>query len=76
MLNTATILFKLLKKLEQPYTYSGNTLIIYPTSSPMLEILPGEWVSTDETTELHVDLTTFNSVDYMAGIINSLAKTI
>ena len=77
MLNmNTTILTALLQKLEQPYTIDGNALIINPTSSPMLEILPGEWVNTDDTTLLHVDLNTFEAIEYIAGITNSLAETI
>jgi hypothetical protein len=73
---TNAILTALLQKLGQPYTIEGSVLIINPTSSPLLEILPGEWVNTEDTTQLHVDLNTFDAIDYMTGIINSLAKTI
>ena len=77
MLNMNTpILTALLQKLEQPYTIDGNTLIINPTSSPMLEILPGEWINTDDATLLHVDLNTFDAIEYIAGIANSLSETI
>jgi len=70
------ILLQLLKKLEQPYVYSGNTLIISPTSSPMLEILPGEWVDTEISTDLYLDLTTFDTFDYIANTFKSFAETI
>ena len=70
------ILLQLLKKLEQPYVYSGNTLIISPTSSPMLEILPGEWVDTETSVNLHLDLTTFDTFDFIAGTFKSYAQFI
>jgi len=69
-------LILLLENLEQPYTLNGTTLIIYPTSSPMLEILPGNWVSTEDSTELHLDTTTFDFIKYVAKRIISLADTI
>jgi hypothetical protein len=71
-----SILTALLQKLEQPYSIEDNILIIQPTSSPLLESLPGEWVNTDTTTFLHVDLTQFDIIAYMAQTINSLSKTI
>ena len=70
------ILLQLLKKLEQPYVYSGNTLIISPTSSPMPEILPGEWVDTETSVNLHLDLTTFDTFDFIAGTFKSYAQFI
>lgn len=70
------ILTALLQKLEQPYTIEDNMLIIEPTSSPMLEILPGDWVTTDEVTELHVDLNTIDTIEWMSGVCKSLAETI
>ncbi len=71
-----SILTALLQKLEQPYTIEDNTLIIKPTSSPLLESLPGEWVNTDTTTFLHVNINQFDVIAYMAQTINSLSKTI
>jgi hypothetical protein len=71
-----SILTALLQKLEQPYTIEDNLMIIEPTSSPMLETLPGEWVDADTTTHLHVDLTTFDVISYMAETINQFAETI
>jgi hypothetical protein len=71
------ILTAMLQKLEQPYTIEDNMLIIEPTSSPMLEILPGEWVDReDDSTLLHVDLGNFNVIDWMSGVCESLAETI
>ena len=70
------ILTGLLQKLEQPYTIEDSTLIIKPTSSPMLEILPGEWVDHEATIHLHVDLSTFDAIDWMSGVCKSLAETI
>ena len=69
-------LILLLETLEQPYTLNGTTLIIQPTSSPLLEILPGDWVSTEDSTELHLDITTFDFIKYVAKKITSLADTI
>ena len=69
-------LILLLETLEQPYTLNGTTLIIQPTSSPLLEILPGEWVSTEDSTELHLDINTFDFINYVAKKITSLADTI
>jgi hypothetical protein len=71
-----SILTALLQKLEQPYTIEDNLMIIEPTSSQMLETLPGEWVDADRTTHLHVDLTTFDVISYMAETINQFAETI
>lgn len=71
------ILTALLQKLEQPYTIEDNILIIEPTSSSMLEILPGKRVSVgDGYTNLHVDLRNFNVIDWMSGVCKSLAETI
>ena len=71
-----SILTALLQKLDQPYSIEDNILIIQPTSPEMLESLPGEWVDADTTIHLHVDLTTFNAIEYMAQTINSLSETI
>jgi hypothetical protein len=73
---TIAILTALLQKLEQPYTIEDNMLIIEPTSSPMLEILPGEWVDHEATIHLHVDLNTLDVIEWMSGVCKSLAETI
>lgn len=73
--NTA-ILTALLQKLEQPYTVEDNMLIIEPTSSSMLEILPGKHVSVGDGYNLHVDLNTIDTIDWMSGVCKSLAETI
>jgi hypothetical protein len=70
------ILTAMLQKLEQPYTIEDNMLIIEPTSSPMLEILPGEWINNEDNTLLKVDLSTFDAIDWMSGVCKSLAETI
>jgi hypothetical protein len=70
------ILTALLQKLKQPYTVDGNVLIVTPTSSPLLEILPGEWIDEDDTTSKRIDLDSFDVIEYMAEIINSLAKIV
>lgn len=69
------ILTALLQKLEQPYTIEDNLLIIEPTSFPMLEILPGEWIDHEATIHLHVDLNTFDAIEWMSGVCKSLAET-
>ena len=69
-----SIFTALLQKLEQPYTIEDNTLIIMPTSPEMLECLPGEWVDADITIHLHVDLNTFDVIDYMAQTIKHLVS--
>jgi hypothetical protein len=69
------ILTGLLQKLEQPYTIEDNMLIIEPTSSTMLEILPGEWVDY-RFYNLRVDLSTFDAIDWMSGVCVSLAEHI
>lgn len=71
------ILTALLQKLEQPYTIEDNILIIEPTSSQMLEILPGKHVSVgDGYTNLHVDLNTIDTIEWMSRVCKSLAETI
>jgi hypothetical protein len=69
-----------LGQLNQPYEIfeDRNLLVVTPTSSPMLECLPGEWVSVDDTTELHIDLTTgpFITPEYIAEFIVQVASTI
>ena len=70
-----------LEQLKQPYEVckSSNLLIIRPTSSPMLECLPGDWILLDDgPTELYIDLDRgpFVTPDYIAHFITEVAKTI
>ena len=76
MILNISIFTALLQKLEQPYSIEGNLMIIEPTSSQMLETLPGEWVDADTTTHLHLDLNQFDVIDYMAQTITLLSETI
>jgi hypothetical protein len=71
-----SILTALLQKLEQPYIIEDNTLIIKPTNEHYLTILPGIEVDVDTTIHLHVDLNTFDVIEYMAQTVNSLSETI
>jgi hypothetical protein len=74
-----SILTALLQKLEQPYIIEDNTLIIEPTDSLLTEVLPGRQVEvnpTNPTTHLFVDIDTFDAIEYMAQIVNSLSETI
>jgi hypothetical protein len=67
-----------LEQLKQPFEITSEKLIIKPTSSPMLECLPGDWFLTDSSTELHIDLIEgpFVTPDYIAYIITQVANTI
>ena len=67
-----------LEQLKQPFEITSEKLIITPTSSPMLECLPGDWFLTDSSTELHIDLIEgpFVTSDYIAHFITEVAKTI
>ena len=76
MILNLSIFTALLQKLEQPYTIEDNTLIIMPTSSQFLEVLPGEWIHSDTTINLSVDLNQFDVIDYMAESILLLTETI
>lgn len=68
------ILTALLQRLEQPYTIEDNMLIIEPTSSSMLEILPGKRVDCEAAVHLHVDLNTIDTIEWMSGVCKSLAE--
>ena len=69
-----SILTALLQKLEQPYTIEDNTLIIMPTSSEMLSCLPGNAIEAGITFHLHVDLTTFDVIAYMAQTVKQFVS--
>ena len=62
-----------LDELKIKYHIEGNTLIIQPTSSPMLEMLPGNWIEDEETGEisLHcsIDSGDLMTPKYLAGLI-------
>lgn len=73
---------KVLEKLNVPYELKNGVsqkLIIDPQSSPQMECLPGEWVNTEDgRVELHCDITRGDLItpEYVAGLIESLCKTI
>lgn len=69
---------EVLKQLNQPFEITSQTLIITPTSSPMLECLPGTWVDTNESTQLHIDLLEgpFITPEYVARFIMKVASKI
>jgi len=68
----------LLETLKQPFEITSEKIIIFPTSSPMLECLPGDWVSTDVDTQLHIDLIEgpFVTPEYIAHFVTRVADTI
>jgi len=67
-----------LEQLKQPFHITSEKLIIMPTTSPMLECLPGNWISTDNSTELHIDLIEgpFITPDYIAHFVTKVASKI
>jgi len=67
-----------LEQLKQPFEITSEKLIVKPTSSPMLECLPGDWFLTDTSTELHIDLIEgpFITPDYIAHFITEVTNTI
>jgi hypothetical protein len=67
-----------LEQLKQPFQVTSDRLIVQPTSSPLLECLPGDWVNTDETTELHIDLVKgpFITPEYIAEFVTKVASRI
>ena len=62
-----------LDELKIKYHIEDNTLIIHPTSSPMLEMLPGNWIQDEETGAifLHcsIDSGDLMTPKYLAGLI-------
>lgn len=69
-----------LKELKIKYLIQGDTLTIYPTSSPMMELLPGDWVDIEETGEtvLVCSANGGNLITpkYVAGIISHFKEFI
>ena len=67
-----------LEELKQPFHITSEKLIIMPTSSPMLECLPGDWFETDDSTELHIDLIEgpFVTPEYIAHYVMKVASKI
>lgn len=65
-----------LQKLNVPYTVSGDTLSITPTSSPQMEILPGEWTSSEDNTLLLLNIKEFDVIEWIAKLVTELEKTI
>ena len=65
-----------LEQLKQPFQITSDKLIITPTSSQMLETLPGDWFDTDDSTELHIDLIKgpFICPLYIAQVIEEAAS--
>jgi hypothetical protein len=70
-----------LEQLKQPYEIweNSNLLIITPTSSPMLECLPGDWIPMeDNSTQLYISLDKgpFIDPEYIAKFIMKVASRI
>jgi hypothetical protein len=67
-----------LEELKQPFHITSEKLVIIPTSSPLLEMLPGDWFDTDSSTELHIDLIEgpFITPLYIAQVIKDVASRI
>lgn len=67
-----------LEQLKQPFHITSEKIILTPTSSPLLECLPGDWFDTDDSTELHIDLIEGPFIDpkYIAEFIMKVADTI
>jgi hypothetical protein len=66
-----------LYRLEQPFTIIGNSIIITPTSSALLETLPGNWVSNSENTQLIIDFDAeIDFVEYIAQLIKLASSNI
>lgn len=68
-INTA-ILTGLLQKCGQPYQVELPLLRIFPTTKGWFETLPGERVDN----ELHVDLSTFDAMDYISDTISGIVE--
>ena len=64
------ILTGLLQRCKQPYQIEQPLLRIFPTTDGWFETLPGERVDN----ELHVDLSTFDSMDYISNTISEIAE--
>ena len=69
---------QVLKRLEQPYSScEDDIIIINPTSSPMLEVLPGREFQTVNSTLLIIDLKQeIDFVEYIAHLIKTASKNI
>jgi len=67
-------IIQVLKRLEQPYSsVEDDIIIINPTSSFMLEVLPGRMLETDNSTLLIIDLKQeIDFVEYIAQLIKTI----
>jgi hypothetical protein len=79
-MNELELTIAVLKQLKQPFEIweDCNLLIIKPTSSPMCEVLPGDWVDTEDGVELYIDLKRgpFVTPEYIAEFVEKVASKI
>lgn len=70
------VLTATLQKLNQPYAVHGDSLTITPTSSRLMEILPGEWVNQDGMVQLVLDIKEFDLVGWITTVVMQLEENI
>lgn len=70
------VLTATLQKLSQPYAVHGDSLTITPTSSRLLDILPGDHIDVNGTVQLVIDLKEFDLVAWITRVVIQLKEKI
>jgi hypothetical protein len=77
-METKKFIIQVLKRLGQAYSVcEDDIIIISPSSSPMLETLPGSEIITENSTLLFLDLKQeIDFVEYIANLIEKASENV